>query len=197
MNATSTESMAIRKKLDHPVVDGDGHLHEFLPVLLQFLGEVGGAKLRDRYISMLPAGTRNYDGGPERIGGNKGWYGLTPQERHDRRVTRGAFWGIAQNTYDRATLALPKLLAERLHEMGIDFAVLYPTNGLEFARGWDDPEMRVMGCRAYNTMVAELFGPYADRMTCPAHDPGRHAAGSDRRARLRGRQARPQSRSCS
>ena len=34
------------------------------------------------------------------------------------------------NTRDRATAMMPSLLAERLPEFGIDFTVLYPTQGL-------------------------------------------------------------------
>ena len=49
---------------------------------------------------------------------------------------------------------------------------------------------RAIACRVYNEINAELYGPYADRMTAVG-DPARgHARGGDRRARVRGRHAR-------
>ena len=172
MTATKTKASELRTRLSHPVIDGDGHLHEYLPVLMQFLAEAGGTKLRERYMAKLPAGSRNFDGGVDRIGGPMGWNGLiVPQQRHEWRVTRPPFWGLPANTYDRATLGLPKLLNERLPELGIDFTVLYPTQGLEILRESEDEELRRMGCRAFNKMAVELFGPYPERMTVPAMIP--------------------------
>jgi len=41
------------------------------------------------------------------------------------------FWPYpAKNTYDRATAAMPKLLHQRLDEMGLDFTILNPSQGL-------------------------------------------------------------------
>ena len=47
----------------------------------------------------------------------------------------------ARNTLDRATAMLPRLLYERLDEIGLDLAVLYPTFGL-IPMALDDEEMR-------------------------------------------------------
>ena len=164
-----TKSAAIREKLNHPIIDGDGHTVEYLPLGLEYLREVGGEKLRDEFISRLPAGNRNYDGPPDRIGGPKGWYGLTKQERRDMRVSRGGFWGLPTvKTLDRATVMLPDLFRERLDDLGVDFAVLYPTMGFEFQREMSNPELRIAGCRAFNKMYADLYGPHADRMTVAA-----------------------------
>jgi predicted TIM-barrel fold metal-dependent hydrolase len=69
---------------------------------------------------------------------------------------------------------LPSLLYQRLDEFGIDFAVLYPTSGLGAVRVADDGDRRAT-CRAFNTYSAELFAPFADRMTpaavIPMHTP--------------------------
>jgi len=58
--------------------------------------------------------------------------------------------------------------------MGIDFTVLYPTFGLNFPH-LDDQELRRAYCTALNTLNAEIFGEYADRMTptaaIPMHTP--------------------------
>ena len=40
------------------------------------------------------------------------------------------FWNRqAENTLDRATAMMPKMLYERLDEIGTDFAIVYPTPG--------------------------------------------------------------------
>ena len=164
-----TASAAIREKLGHPIIDGDGHLVEYLPLALEYLREIGGRKLADEYVARMPAGTRNFDGGPERIGGSKGWYALSKQQRHDLRVSRNPFWGLPTvNTLDRATVMLPNLFRERLDDLGIDFAVVYPTMGLELQRETTNPDLRIAGCRAFNKMYADLIGPHSDRMTAAA-----------------------------
>ena len=38
----SDEVEAIRKQLDHPVIDGDGHLIEYNPLVRDFLVEIAG-----------------------------------------------------------------------------------------------------------------------------------------------------------
>ena len=40
---------ALRAKLDHPVIDGDGHLIEAAPLFNDYLRQVGGAELVERY----------------------------------------------------------------------------------------------------------------------------------------------------
>src|SRR2546428_396758 len=40
---------AIRAKLEHPVIDGDGHWMEPIPVFLEYLSEAGGAKSVDEF----------------------------------------------------------------------------------------------------------------------------------------------------
>jgi hypothetical protein len=78
------------------------------------------------------------------------------------------------NTRDRATAMMPALLYERLPELGLDFAVLYPTQGLSPIL-ITDPEVRRATCRAFNSYCAELFEPFGDRLTpatiVPMHDP--------------------------
>ena len=46
-----------------------------------------------------------------------------------------AFWSSpSENVLDRATAMLPRLMYERLDDLGIDFSVVYPTAGLGFHR---------------------------------------------------------------
>ena len=70
-------------------------------------------------------------------------------------MMRSAWWGLpARNTLDRATALLPKLLYERLDEIGIDLAVLYPTYGLT-CMGLEDDELAPRG----GTGVQPLLPP--------------------------------------
>ena len=49
----------IHDGLKHPVIDGDGHWMEPIPVFLEYLREVGGAKSVDQMQSAVaPQGTR-------------------------------------------------------------------------------------------------------------------------------------------
>ncbi len=63
---------------------------------------------------------------------------------------------------------------ERMDELGLDFAVLYPTKGFGIA-GIGDDELRAGVCRGFNAFYAATYGPYADRLTTagviPMHTP--------------------------
>ena len=161
-----SKSAAVRERLSHPVVDGDGHIMEILPLLEDYILDTGGAKVLETYRARLRHSY--FDGSVARVGGPQGWYGLSPDERRDKRVSRIAFWSWpTRSALDRATVMLPKLFRERLEELGIDFAILYASIGLRFMRDADDEQRRVT-CRAFNRMCADLYGPHADRMTVAA-----------------------------
>ena len=88
---------------------------------------------------------------------------------------------------------MPKLLYERLDEIGTDFAVVYPTAGLRLPRIKDDATRRAV-IRAYNIVSADYF-----RDLQRPHDPGgdhpdAHARRGDRGARIRHQAARRQGR---
>ena len=38
----------IRDRVDHPIVDGDGHLLEFVPLVLDIAAEVAGPRAAER-----------------------------------------------------------------------------------------------------------------------------------------------------
>jgi predicted TIM-barrel fold metal-dependent hydrolase len=61
------------------------------------------------------------------------------------------------------TATLPELLYWRLPEIGLDFAMLYPSFGMRAMRH-KDVEMRTSMCRAVNEYYADVFGPYRDRL---------------------------------
>lgn len=166
---SETKSQAVRKRFNHPVIDSDDHTVEFEPGFLDFLKQVGGAALVERYR----AGFGESETGLLKSFGR--WYRMSPQERHDQHATRPPWWAIpTKNTLDRATATLPKLLYQRLDEIGLDFTVLYPTLGLLFPH-IEDEELRKAGCRAMNLFHANIFREYADRMTpvalIPMHTP--------------------------
>lgn len=140
---------AVRAKLSHPVIDGDGHWVEPYPLVLEYVKAVAGASVADR----LDRSVRDL-----------GWYGMTAGERRHTRTLRPGWWGEAGNTLDRATAMVPALLRERLDEFGIDFALIYTSVGL--TRLCDpDEELRRAVARAINRLSAELFLPHASRMT--------------------------------
>jgi predicted TIM-barrel fold metal-dependent hydrolase len=58
---------------------------------------------------------------------------------------------------------LPRLLYERLDEIGIDVAVLYPTAGL-MVMAVDDDELRCALARACNRYAAACYGEFSDRL---------------------------------
>src|SRR2546427_12626980 len=64
---------------------------------------------------------------------------------------------------DRATAMMPRLMYERLDDLGIDLCIVYPTAGLSFHR-MQDTRLRRAICRAYNVFTADQFHKYSDRI---------------------------------
>jgi predicted TIM-barrel fold metal-dependent hydrolase len=150
----------IHDRLKHPVIDGDGHWLEPIPIFLEYLNEVGGPKLVDQIRAQWRA--------------RDAWYRATPQQRQHSRLRRAIWWGVTSNTYDKATALLPALLNERLPELGIDFALIYPSFGLSI-NGMAQGDLHLASVRAYNMMTADMFAPYAARFApvaiIPTHTP--------------------------
>jgi predicted TIM-barrel fold metal-dependent hydrolase len=156
-------SAALRARLDHPVIDADGHMVEIFPVMFEYLKQVGGPRMAEKAWSTFRATSS----------GN--WHAMSPQERRYHNEMRPAFWAApAQNTLDRATAMLPRLMHERLPEMGIDYSVVYPTIGF-LLPAIPDADMRRAACRAHNLMVADIYAGFEDRLTpaavIPCHTP--------------------------
>jgi predicted TIM-barrel fold metal-dependent hydrolase len=150
----------IRAKLNHPVVDGDGHWVEYDPVFSEQMRKVGGDLAADGFLAAM-AVTRDS-------------LLMSVEERRRRRVSMPGFWTRQTgNTYDRATAMMPHLLYERLDEIGSDFAIIYPTAGLRLPRIKDDATRRAV-IRAYNIVSAEYFKDLQDRMTPAAIIPMHH-----------------------
>jgi predicted TIM-barrel fold metal-dependent hydrolase len=148
----------IRAKLDHPVVDSDGHINETSFAVLDFVKQLGGPRIAQRYEEML----RNDQTGPSR---RAVWVGTT---------------GPA--SLDRATSMLPKLYRARLDEAGIDFGIIYGTHALSVL-GIGDDELRPVVYRAMNMLYADMFKEVQDRLTpvalIPMHTPAEAVAELD------------------
>src|SRR5215510_16245397 len=162
-DARQSRSATIRARLNHPIIDSDGHTAEFEPALFDYMKEIGGSKVVERFKAA-----------PD-VPFSPLWYRLSWQERRERRVPRAQWWvHPTKNTLDRAASSLPKLLRERLDEMGIDFTIIYPSIGLA-AMHMGDEELRRVACRAFNKYQADSFRECADRMTpvavIPTHTP--------------------------
>ena len=147
----ASNSLRIRSRLNHPVVDGDGHWVEALPVFFEYLSEVGGPAMVDYYMKIH---RENPDA----------WYAATPNQRLTARMQRPPYWSNSNDALDRATSMIPQLMYERLDEMGIDFGILYPTIGIRASVDRDE-NYRLASSRAVNRMSADLFKPYGDRFT--------------------------------
>ena len=151
----------MRAAVGHPIVDGDGHVVEPLPIVADYIRRVAGAEVADRFAGSSGAFT-------VRAGPGAAQRGLRPG------TAISPWWALPADARERATGFLPGLLYERLDEIGIDFAVLYPSVGLATI-GHPDDAIRVGSCRGLNTYLAELLDGYGDRMTAaaaiPTHTP--------------------------
>jgi hypothetical protein len=151
----------VRSKIDHPIVDGDGHWVEYDPVFSDKMRKVGGDLAADGFLKAM--------------GTTRESLSLSPAERRHKRLGQQAFWSRqAENTLDRATAMMPKLLYDRLDELGLDFVIVYPTAGLRLPRIQDDAARRAV-IRAYNIVSADYFSGLGDRLTpaaiIPMHTP--------------------------
>ncbi len=141
--APSDEVARIRSRLGHPVVDGDGHLVEFLPLVLDLVREEADGGVARRFEELL--------------------FGLAQPDRL-RHTRARAYWALPErNTLDRMTVTLPELLYRRLDEIGLDYVLLYPSSGLA-VMGIVDDEVRRVAARALNRYYAQEYAGYRDRL---------------------------------
>ena len=151
----------IRSKLSHPVIDGDGHWIEYTPVFAEKIRKVTGDLGADGFIASqqrIPSALE-----------------VTREQRKERGVAMEGFWGRqAVNTRDRATAMMPRMLYDRLDELGIDFGIVYPTAGLGIPRIADDATRRAV-IRGFNVVTHDYFKDLSDKLTpaavIPMHTP--------------------------
>ncbi len=156
-----TEARKLHGSLSHPIIDADGHWVEYLPHMRAEFRRIGG----DTAVEALDFASRRI---PASLG-------MSVAERSRRRIGQEAFWFLpTKNTLDRATAMLPRLMYERLDDLGLDFTVIYPTNGLGYHRV-PDARLRRALCRAYNVFTADQFRQFNDRIIpaaiIPVHTP--------------------------
>lgn len=151
----------IRKNLSHPVIDGDGHWVEYTPVFAEKMRKAVGDLGADGFL----ASQRRI---PDALN-------QTRQQRAERGVAMEGFWGRQSvNTRDRATAMMPRMLYDRLDELGIDFGIVYPTAGLGIPRIADDATRRAV-IRGFNIVTHDYFKDLSDKLTpaavIPVHTP--------------------------
>jgi len=145
-----TEARKLHDSLRHPILDADGHWAEFPPLMREEFRRIGG----DTAVEALDVASARI---PRSLA-------MSVDERRHRRIGQEAFWFLpTRNTLDRATAMMPRLMYERLDDLGLDFCVIYPTNGLGYNRVQPERLRRAL-CRAYNTFAADQFRPYGDRL---------------------------------
>ncbi|HYW92046.1 MAG TPA: amidohydrolase family protein [Gammaproteobacteria bacterium] len=147
----------LKQEFGHPVIDGDGHIIESFGMLVSYVEKIGGKSTAEEFVREM---RQNHP--------------ISSTGDAERGDQRGAWWGVTNRAEDLATVMAPGLLSDRLEEIGIDFAILYPTLGLGLPTMPHD-ELRQVACRALNTMNSELTAEYRDRMTpvasIPMHTP--------------------------
>src|SRR5438876_1797485 len=145
-----SEARRLRSRLNHPIIDADGPWLEYSPVMREEFRRIGG----DAAAEALAIAA-------ERVPST---LKMSLAERTRRRVGQEAFWGSpCANVLDRATAMLPRLMYERLDDLGMDFCVVYPTAGLGYHR-MQDTRLRRAICRAYNVFTADQFRGLEDRI---------------------------------
>ena len=145
-----SEARRIRGRLSHPIIDADGHWLEFAPHMREEFRRIGG----EAAVEALAVASQRV---PNSLR-------MSLAERTRRRIGQEAFWSSpSENVRDRATAMLPRLMYERLDDLGIDFCVVYPTAGLSYHR-MQDPRLRRAICRAYNVFTADQFRGLEDRI---------------------------------
>lgn len=170
-SGSNSKSAAVRAKLNHPIIDADGHAFEFEPMFVDHLRAVAGPSLVERYKSYGDVYSRFIGG----TGETRSWYSLSAAERRYARLPHPGGWGtVVENALDRVTAIIPQLYYDRMPETGIDFSVIYPSLGFAILT-MEDEELRRACCRALNNYLADIYSGFEDRMTpaaiIPMHTP--------------------------
>src|SRR3989442_4106248 len=150
LTSGQTEARKRQDSLKHPIIDADGHWAEFAPLMREEFRRIGG----DTAVEALAMASQRI---PNCVS-------MSVAERRRRRIGQEAFWFLpTKNTLDRATAMMPRLLYERLDDLGLDFCVVYPTAGLGYYRLPPDRLRRALR-RALNGFTADQFPPFNHRI---------------------------------
>lgn len=132
----------------HPIIDTDGHHLEFLPALDRFLEKYMGSKHFNSWLSKQKATSSSQESLSFTRKAKPGWWSGPPSHA----------------LIDRAAASFPKLLANRLPEIGIDFMIIYTSVGLTTFFE-PDAAIRKSFFRGLNSFYAEYFMDYPQRLT--------------------------------
>lgn len=157
-----SRSHEIRSRLDHPIIDADGHTSEYLPAFGTYLRDVGITTDFNQLFKGV-------------LGAAADWYEHTPDERRRKHLTKSPWWTRPmRDARDRAAACFPRYLRERMDELGCDVSVVYPSTGLAFLQVANS-EIRRGACRALNRYHRDAFDGTTDRLipvaAIPAHSP--------------------------
>jgi predicted TIM-barrel fold metal-dependent hydrolase len=156
---------AIKRRLGHPVVDSDGHVVESIAAVSDLMRRIGGDDVAARFIGSSPAYRSRHAPILEQL--------ESAADLEEHRWIH-PWWTLPTNARDRATGFLPRLMHERLEELGIDFSVLFPSLGLT-VMGHPDDDIRRVASRAVNEYLAQVLDGLGDRLTAtaviPTHTP--------------------------
>ena len=135
---------------------------ELTPVVSDYVYQVGGADARDLFDKSMEGAAET---GNAALENGKTWFEMTLEEKKEEWVPALPWWALpTRSALDRATATVPRVLNDRMDELGLDYAVLYTTTGLAFDR-IEPQEQRLIVCRAINAYAADLYRPYSHRMT--------------------------------
>jgi predicted TIM-barrel fold metal-dependent hydrolase len=149
---STSNAREIRSRLDHPVIDADGHTVEFLPALIPYFQKAGIADELNAFFGRILDSGSGF------------WSTSSLEERARRRTERPSWWAVpSRNTRDFATATMPELLRNRMDDLGLDFGVIYPSLGLVLLDIADE-ELRRKGCRALNQFHSDAFVGTEDRL---------------------------------
>jgi predicted TIM-barrel fold metal-dependent hydrolase len=148
---TGPTPQEIRAELGFPVIDVDGHILEFIPAAMPYLRESLGTKLFDEYVEARSPLKSSMS------------LSNTVSRRETRHPQLGWWASPMDNPRDLATSIFPRLLHERMGELGIDLMIVFPTNSMGSA-GIHNEELRRGVCRGFNDFFADVYSSYSDRI---------------------------------
>src|SRR5262245_54363490 len=115
------DARTLHARLNHPVIDADGHWLEYSPVLREECRRPGGDAAVERPAPPSPRMPPSLK--------------RTAPGRTRRPVRQPALWPSPRETVlDRATAMVPRLMHDRVDGSGIDLSVVYPTAGRSYHR---------------------------------------------------------------
>ena len=135
---------------------------ELTPVLSDYVNQVGGADARDLFDRTMVGAAET--GNAATIGG-KTWFEMDLEEKKEAWFSAPPWWAMpTRSAFDRATATVPRVLNDRMDELGMDYTVLYTTTGLAFDL-IEPQEQKLIVVRAINAYAADIYRPYSYRMT--------------------------------